>query len=70
MTSKNDITGDPIQTKVVNSQEFRDNFDRIFGKKGGANREKIKISRIDLIGLNGNDGDHYDRPEHDQKTDG
>jgi hypothetical protein len=33
MTSKNDITGDTIATK--NSTEaYRENFDRIFGKKG------------------------------------
>jgi hypothetical protein len=31
---------------------FEDNFDKIFGKK--------KQSRIDTIGQNGNDGDHYE----------
>jgi hypothetical protein len=31
---------------------FEDNFDNIFGKK--------KQSRIDTIGQNGNDGDHYE----------
>lgn len=32
MTSKNDITGDSIKTKVV-SDSYRDNYDLIFGKK-------------------------------------
>lgn len=31
---------------------FEENFDKIFGKK--------KQSRIDTIGQNGNDGDHYE----------
>lgn len=62
MATKNDITGDVIQTKGV-TDDYRDNYDRIFGRKGGANREKIKVSRIDLIGQNGNDGDHYESGE-------
>ena len=32
MATKNDITGDLLISKL-NSQEFRDNFDRIFGEK-------------------------------------
>ena len=32
MTAKNDITGDLIKSRV-NSKEFSDNFDRIFGVK-------------------------------------
>lgn len=31
MTTKNDVTGDPIKTKSQN-QQYRDNYDRIFGK--------------------------------------
>lgn len=31
MTSKNDITGDKLQTKAA-SQEYRNNYDLIFGK--------------------------------------
>lgn len=31
MTSKNDITGDTLVTKVT-SETYRDNWDRIFGK--------------------------------------
>ena len=50
MTSKNDITGDKIQTKGILSKEGEENFDRIFKKK----------SRIDTVGQNGNDGLHYE----------
>jgi hypothetical protein len=50
MTSKNDITGDKIQTKGILSKEGEENFDRIFKKK----------SRIDTVGQNGNDGIHYE----------
>jgi hypothetical protein len=32
MTSRNDITGDAIATKGT-SDAYRDNYDRIFGKK-------------------------------------
>lgn len=32
MATKNDVTGDSIQTKV-NSDSYRDNWERIFGKK-------------------------------------
>jgi hypothetical protein len=33
MSSKNDITGDKIQTKGILSKEGEENFDRIFRKK-------------------------------------
>ncbi len=49
--SKNDITGDSIRSKPL-SKEAEDQWDIIFGKK--------KQSRIDTIGQNGNDGDHYE----------
>ena len=52
--SKNDITGDKIQTKGILSKEGEDNWDRIFGKK------KKEESRIDVIGQNGNEGIHYE----------
>lgn len=32
MTAKNDVTGDAIKSKV-NSEEYRNNWDAIFGKK-------------------------------------
>ena len=51
-TSRNDITGDWIQSKP-NSDMFGENFDRIF-------RKKKEESRIDVIGQNGNEGIHYE----------
>lgn len=32
MATKNDVTGDTIQTKV-STKEYRENFDKIFGEK-------------------------------------
>jgi hypothetical protein len=54
-TSRNDITGDWIQSKP-NSEQFEKNFELIFGKK----EKKKEESRIDVIGQNGNDGVHYE----------
>ena len=39
MTARNDITGDAIQTRI-NSDSFRDNFDRIFRKTESAPEKK------------------------------
>jgi len=50
MASTNGITGDSLVNKP-NSKEYEENYDKIFGKKK---------SRIDVIGQNGNDGDHYE----------
>jgi hypothetical protein len=33
MATKNDVTGDAIQTKLT-SDLYRQNYDKIFGKKG------------------------------------
>lgn len=33
MTAKNDITGDAIKTKGVTTDQFRSNWDIIFGKQ-------------------------------------
>ena len=66
MTSKNDITGDKIQTKGILSKEGEENFDRIFRKKTKDPIKKdfphniLKQSRIDTVGQNGNDGLHYE----------
>jgi len=38
MASKNDITGDKIQTKGVLSKEGEANWDKIFGKKKNGTR--------------------------------
>ena len=50
MASRNDITGDWIKSKP-NSEQFEENFDKIFRKKQ---------SRIDTVGQNGNEGLHYE----------
>ena len=47
----------PRFNSKANSKDYEDNYDRIFGNK------KKKKSRIDLIGHNGNDGDHYKKVE-------
>ena len=71
--SRNDITGDSIRSKPL-SKEAEDNWDKIFGKRIKeqklSNEDMLptyeldkstgEISRIDVIGQNGNDGEHYD----------
>lgn len=74
MASKNDITGDVLQSRM-NSKQFEENFDKIFGNKFKCNgfcghHECLehkddcirlnKQSRMDVIGQNGNSGDHYE----------
>ena len=43
MVAKNDITGDSIMTKTVSSS-YRDNYDRIFGKKNVQKQEAARDS--------------------------
>ena len=57
MATKNDITGDALISKV-NTKAYEDNFDKIFGKKK-KQADDWDESRIDTIGQNGNDGEHY-----------
>lgn len=73
MSSYNDITGDKIQSRV-NNKQFEDNFEKIFGKKEKAgvgyppltpnkpveSTEDWDEKRVDIIGSNGNTGDHYE----------
>lgn len=70
MASKNDITGAWIVSKP-NNEMFEKNFDLIFGKKKSneehltdsvkENEELYKdLSRIEVIGQNGNEGIHYE----------
>ncbi len=73
MASYNDVTGDKIQSRV-NTKQFEDNFDRIFGKKNKTTvadtvpapdkpvepTEDWNEERVDIIGSNGNDGLHYE----------
>ena len=71
--SKNDITGDSIRSKPL-SKEAEENWDKIFSKRIKeqklSNEDMLptyeldkstgEVSRIDVIGQNGNDGEHYD----------
>ncbi len=71
--SRNDITGDSIRSKPL-SKEAEDNWDKIFGKRIKeqklSNEDMLptyeldkstgEVPRIDVIGQNGNDGEHYD----------
>lgn len=45
MTSRNEITGDAIQTKIA-SEAYRDNYDRIFGKKpvGRTDKDSLPVA--------------------------
>jgi len=58
MVARNDITGDKIQSKK-NSEAYENNFDKIFGKKKKEIDIPFNEDRIDVIGQNGNDGEHY-----------
>ena len=70
-TAKNDITGDWIQSKP-NSDMFEKNFDAIFRKKEPMTHDELvskmmenpevakEVSRIEVIGQNGNEGIHYE----------
>ena len=42
MATKNDITGDTIQTKGT-SEEYRNNYDLIWGKKEKPEEEKEEV---------------------------
>lgn len=73
MTTRNDITGDKLQSRI-NNQAFEDNFEKIFGKKTKPvvgyppltpnkpldSTEEWDEKRIDIISQNGNDGLHYE----------
>tara|TARA_B110000211_G_C13943755_1_gene492938 strand:+ start:69 stop:203 length:135 start_codon:yes stop_codon:yes gene_type:complete len=41
MTTKNDVTGDPLKSKT-NTQKYRDNWDLIFNKNKDVKKEKLK----------------------------
>lgn len=74
MAATNEITGDALVSKL-NSKEFENNFDKIFGEKPKKPRwvppplplneypenssDEWDEARIDTIGKNGNEGLHY-----------
>jgi len=68
MATRNDITGDELRSKLSN-KNFEDNFDAIFRKKkeplneypdNGNDPEKWDEARVDVVGSNGNTGEHYE----------
>lgn len=65
MSTKNDITGDSIASKII-SQEGRDNWDNIFGPKKTAEQWiAIKHPGIKILNPHGwlqNDGVTFDTP--------
>ncbi len=63
MVARNNITGDKIQSKGVLTKQGEDNWDLIFDKKKKVTESDWDESRIDTIGQNGNDGEHYDKVE-------
>jgi hypothetical protein len=66
MVARNDITGDKIQTRDKLSKEGEENFETIFGVKkktnGGWKPPPLDWDedRVDIIGQNGNNGEHYE----------
>lgn len=69
-TAQNDITGAWLVSKP-NNEMFEKNWDLIFGKKKKVLEESIKeneevykeLSRMDIVGQNGNEGLHYEEKE-------
>lgn len=68
MVARNSITGDKIQSKGVLTKQGEDNWDLIFSKKKKVVNLDWDESRIDTIGQNGNEGDHYDQVEGPEST--
>ena len=71
MTSKNDITGDVIKTKISNGKKFKEGFEGIdwsvkleVTKPTPDKPVQLELDfdedRIDIIGQNGPTGDHYE----------
>lgn len=50
MVTKNDVTGDSIQTKVT-SKKYLDNYDAIFGKKN----QKVKQKSMTELNWDGDE---------------
>ena len=49
MSSRNDITGDKIQTKGILSKEGENNWDKIFGKKEPIKLTQHEVNSIETI---------------------
>lgn len=61
--SKYSEAGKGSTNKLKNKKAYDDNYDKIFGKKeeyfDSDETTSWDEDRIDIIGLNGNTGDHY-----------
>lgn len=59
--STNEITGDALRTKPA-TDAYRANYDAIFKREPTPNPDwpEEADARIDIVGQNGNTGDHYD----------
>lgn len=71
MASTNSVTGDAIVSKFGNKEareRFENNFDAIFGKKKPKADDDWNEKRIDVIGQNGNTGEHYERLSKKKST--
>lgn len=55
--SKNDITGDEIKSKLP-SKEYEEGWERIFKQR---QLDLFDEERIDIVGSNGNNGEHYEK---------
>ena len=62
MVAKNDITGDTIKSKTGGHDNYRDNYDRIFGKKNQ------KIKQKSMTELNW-DGDEEEKDKNSISSD-
>ena len=45
LVAKNDITGDTIKSKTAGHDNYRDNYDRIFGKKSAVDDASDVMSK-------------------------
>jgi len=50
-TATNDITGDRLTSKIGNSEKFKANFDRIFGKKEAPLGEPKRLKDRTKLGV-------------------
>jgi len=64
--SRNDITGDKLQTKVGTSKAYSEGYDRIFGNKVKVNEDSLYADHS-LDGLSGSSVHERGHPRTDTK---
>ena len=57
MAAKNDITGDSLVSR--SSEEYRNNYDAIFGKKGKTNEQRTGCNDGSVAGSSGTGGTEH-----------